>query len=605
MERKSRCQSIILEPLYGMKKILLIVSIVFMWATASICQRAIDIDAVIISEPYPTRLSTYVEELDKILIMIKNNTGRQQEFVLDARVYKDGQLYAFSDISSRSGDESIVPFIFEPGQQDVIAGNDLYNSYGSLDNFLTYVGNDNLNDISLAGTLPEGRYKILITAHDFDTGTILSEGENSNEFLIEMMPPPRFIQPTPFSTTYIPNDISEFLMYWEHDIISADFQDIEYDLKIIELSDALEYDPAFVETIMMPAAQSPADWHFRRENLIERLFNYDLNGDIPLRVNHSYAAQVTAVDRSGNTIFQNDGKSSVVIFSYGDAGFFDEINEYNLEVNYPIAMDTLPISSLPLVLRYVKDDKLDFKEFKHTYKINGAGNYVKAFSRPEGYEDSMSPGEENEESLPYFYMNNGVDIEDILSEGLVRGETYTLSAENITVEYDDDPINLADKSVKFVYGMTEPQPTIPVMRDSLSEPPSSLQFLSGRMPEQLTPPDGYMMGDVPAIEYGESFLTEIKERWVVQLSTSEQFTTDSIVRAYSGLLAMDQETLDGLVIFDEGIYKNVSVDIDTAGLEVDTYYWRVFYMKDPDIEKSPGELKSILESEFYLSLIHI
>ena len=211
----------------------------------------------------------------------------------------------------------------------------------------------------------------------------------------------------------------------------------------------------------------------------------------------------------------------------------------------------------------------------------------------------MSPGEENEESLHYFYMNNGVDIEGILSEGLVRGETYTLSAENITVEYDDDPINLADKSVKFVYGMTKPQPTIPVMRDSLLEPPSSLQFLSGRMPEELTPPDGYMMGDVPAIEYGESFLTDIKERWVVQLSTSEQFTTDSIVRAYSGLLEMDQEMLDGLVIFDEGIYKNVSVDIDTSGLEIDTYYWRVFYMKDPDIEKSPDELKSISESEFY------
>ncbi|NND32956.1 MAG: hypothetical protein HKN76_10215, partial [Saprospiraceae bacterium] len=562
----------------------------------ALAQRALDIMPFGIMQPLPVKFSAYIDDPDKISFMIKNNLFVEQDFYLEFKLLKEGNLFAHSIVSDRLSADFAGLTVPAAGVLNV-TGSELQMLYASLSDFIILQSGENPANFLLDGALPEGSYELCFLAVDLETGVPLSEFTCSMPFFIQNYPAPEFFpQPDAYETTVINPDALEFLFQWRHDFISMGSDGLHYELKFIELDGEVDSEITFVDDILL---NNPGDIFFEVNTMEDKLYLYDFLIDPPLTLNKFYAARVRIVDEQGQFRFENDGNSRPAILYYGNPDDLEAADAYHLTVHYPQAGDTLPFASTPLVLEF-EQERLDFNRFNYQFSINGQGNLSLGYSEAMPYTEANP--QIDEEDLSRLYLSGQNEVEQILSNGYERGQHYALRAHNIEIGFpeNDERHNLPPKSSEFVFGMPRPVLQMPSQNETVEiETPVHFSFLTGNDPRTLIPTDGFVVDQISNPAQGVTEGYSLHEKWVLQLCEDSTFAADKIIFTEQNLLQTFSEGMDYLEL-SEAIYKTEEITYSDPLFQGD-YFWRVVYLKNPFEEFSDQQLKNLTPDQFYHS----
>lgn len=554
-------------------------------------QRAIDIMPFGVTPPFPVQFSAYIDNPDKVSFMIKNNLFEPQHFFLEFELHQGTSVYAYSRVADVA-ESDFAGLMVEPAGILHVTGSELQMIYAPLGNFVELTNGDDGASLLLDGALPEGMYQLCFRAVDVETKVPLSEWTCSMDFFIQDYPAPEFQPlPDPYTTNVISPDATDYFFQWRHDIALMGEPGLSYQLKMIELNGETDTELLFVDEILL---DNPGDVFFEVNTMDEKIYDYNTVIDPPFVQGKFYAARVSIIDELGNYRFENNGRSRPAILYCGTK--VDELDKYQVVVDFPLSGDTLPFASTPLVVEFKQED-LGFDQFSYQFSINGQGNINMEYVENGPYDQMNS--DQPDHILATMYLSGQGENADIVG-GFVRGETYRLKADNIQLGYPDDetgPHTLPAESAAFVFGMPIPQLSAPSNGGEVEATDIELAFSTGNMPREPFPNDGFRVDNISVPLNGIHEIASVHEKYVVQVATSTNFEYDSIMYTHQDLIQVTDVDLEPLEAMD-ALYKSVVLNLDIE-LQPDTYYWRVAYLKDPFQELSSDQLKSLDDEALY------
>lgn len=262
-----------------------------------------------ITGPYSTNIMDYApsenNRMAKMIVTVQNLTRVEQKIYLrgdirgvnnDVRIFTDTDYVPSTAITLRA---------LETRQLFSHEIMDLYDP-----NHLTYIGT-NQAEIQRSRHVPEGEYSICVRAFDHNPGRTnipLSPEQPNGCFSVFMrnIEPPILIQPQAEAEVKALS-IQNVIFSWT--VPAGAPAGTTYRLKIVEMFDSKRNpNDAFL------SATTPAI--FERD-LVSPVYVYG-PADVPLVPGRKYAWAVSVVDSRGNTSFQNQGRSEVRAFTYGN-----------------------------------------------------------------------------------------------------------------------------------------------------------------------------------------------------------------------------------------------------------------------------------------------
>ena len=293
-------------------------------------QIAMNIDNVMLAGSFSSDISSLLNWAEsQVAITISNNTPIGLDFYLEFEVTRNGQTAFFTTFSDgiENGDQQLMieQLTIEGLSTRTFSSSDLEEAYpflngdlGLIQDYLLIVDPDfeDLGALYLNGVLPEGEYGICATAvfinEEEATTFELSEPSCSigGNLFAEITQPPRLINPLN-ETTIFANPNSEIFITWEH--ISASNTIFDYAIKIMEIPE----DQDDLEELMN--SQTTFDLVAYVQNINQLSYLYPGDGsENDLEVGKEYAIQVQAFSSEDISPLQNNGRSEIHRFIYGE-----------------------------------------------------------------------------------------------------------------------------------------------------------------------------------------------------------------------------------------------------------------------------------------------
>lgn len=251
-----------------------------------------------ITPPYSPRLSDYAEQPGKLVLILKNNAGRQLRIYLKATITGDNGVVIATKPNYKPA-QPIVLQINQLLQADINTLRDLFE-----DSKLSYT-HVTLDDIIKKNGIPEGNYQVCIQAFDYDTNLPASDpATGCRQIRIASLEPPVPIKPLE-NETLKPLQPQTLLFSWT--IPAGAEPGTTYHLRIVEIldpkknpNDAYRNSRAFYET-----------------DLTVNTLLYGPSQP-PLVKGRKYAWAVTALPGPKGIAYRNRGLSVVRSFVFGE-----------------------------------------------------------------------------------------------------------------------------------------------------------------------------------------------------------------------------------------------------------------------------------------------
>ncbi|HHH53161.1 MAG TPA: hypothetical protein ENK91_05850, partial [Bacteroidetes bacterium] len=556
---------------------------------------------VFLEPPYPLELSAYLEFDDQLVVGVTNTSGSAREIKLNVEVNGPG---GFQIPAQRIMEEAIN---LPAGETITYTGAEIRDMTDIDEDDVDY-GEYSKEDIIRTGMLPEGDYSICVAAFDFNTDERLSAGapDDCYDFTLNYAEIPEII--TPENEAEIPTDeIDHITVTWSDPAFSmfdGTDLDIEYTLQIVDLEDTDYPDvppqeyfddgiPVFFEETI------DADGSGFSTYIIE---------DAGFEPGHQYAIRVTAEDKANHISYREGGHSEVHQFlipgSESDCSFSDPGFEFRAEAIYPGQADTIPFGFIPCVMEIFPHcenyTRLVYKHISTRADHGSTPDYDRDLvtdNWPEGpraYLIDEMGAEEPLEDRPWQFISN-LREEQEAAMPLVRGKRYIWNMASIQAYIGSDSREAETVSSDYYYGMTKPVLSTPENQDTLDPGDIDFEFAKGTAPANLLPEVVKLLavdrGDVE----GALNIGNVRERWVLQVFTSQEFDESNLVYTETGLVdeSPDQE--------EETVSEHVygAETLSHAFNDQGDYWWRVIWLKNPEMEIPSNNYYS--EDTFYLS----
>ncbi|WP_210512026.1 hypothetical protein [Natronogracilivirga saccharolytica] len=322
---------------YGIILLLFVMLTGFSTAQA---QESVQIDIVNIPGVLPSpfisdlendvRAGTYQVQLNYV------STGTTPvDLIFEVRLYKNRDLLV---------QEFSEPASFDPGMHILSPVFDDLTFERSQEDIISDLDSDLQSTILQTGALPEGDYRIEISAEPADGQTGVNFMDGRATFTVTHPQPPQLVTPANGS-----NITMETPLFSWTPVLTRTNVSLEYELRIVELFDG----------------QSPEEAIDANRPLVEETltdittFTYTPD-QYPLERGRSYAWQITAYEVNDEMPIRNDGESEIYYFTYHE----------EREVDTEIA-DLEEIELVPDVAYIVNPQDLEFEDIGGQYELNG------------------------------------------------------------------------------------------------------------------------------------------------------------------------------------------------------------------------------------------
>ena len=554
---------------------------------------------VLLEQPYPLELSAYTDLGDRLIVNITNTSAGSHNIRFELNISGPNglELPAHSDLSN--------PFNIESGQTVEMNGDELWEYINFSEEDVEF-GDYSREDIMTSGMLPEGEYNLCLSAFDLESGERLSNGEPDDCFTFNLNYAERPIIILPENESDIPaNEIDRLTVSWTDPafaMFGSEDIDIQYTIQLIDVEDT-DYPDVPAEELFAPDAT------IFFEDITEDEgsgFTTYIIDDAGFELGHTYAIRITAQDLNNHIAYQYGGHSEVNIFTITGGSSVCSISdpEFDFQIDYlfPDNHDTLPFSFIPCVIEITPHCE-NFIRFNYTF-FTAEDPLVSSNSYEREVEDRWPRG-------PRDYLVNDLDVPEPVGERpwqfitnlrddqesempLRRGTIYDWSILNGIIHIGGESATADLTAKSYVYGMTKPVLSTPENNDTLSPGNINFEFNKGTSPENLLPETVKLLAADRGDIEGAQNIGNVRERWVLQIATSENFEAENIVWGNSGLVdeSSDQseETLQHNVYGEEALEHEFTDNGD--------YWWRVIWLKNPEMDIP--ENFYIEENDFYL-----
>lgn len=297
-----------------------------------------------LGSPY---LSDYISHRGNRLLTITNLTAAQQSIYLHGKIENITRGYY---IKTKDDYTPFEPIVLNPHETKVLFAQDRDWDFIGKQHLEDNLPSRLKQDVMMSGILPEGDMSICIRAVDYNTGRQVSPEEPAGclFFTTALGTPPQIIYPAIGETI-----LEEFPMIsWIPAIITQARPDILYDLYVVELTSRVLNPEEVIEQSIQYRGGNP----FVVENLRQTFYQF-LPGDLELKKGSRYAVVVVAKDSQGSALFENNGRSEIVVFEVGSD---DEEEDEPVVIAQPIDPGIIqlpPMSQLhgQLLYRFYED----------------------------------------------------------------------------------------------------------------------------------------------------------------------------------------------------------------------------------------------------------
>gem|GEM_PF-3291601 len=333
-----------------------------------------------VAPPYPTKITDYSDNPNKIIATIRNVSTGPKYFWLVGEIKGDNGVTLSSSKNIRPSQSSLI----NSNEVKFVLFNDMKNML-NLD-YVEYSGITK-NDIIYYG-IPEGNYEVCIRALDYDTGLPLSDVEGGCfPINISYTEPPMIMNPV--CDEAIQRTVPQNIVFsWT---LPAGANPLtQYTLRIADVNPINRDINDALNTSTTPS-------FFEQSGIVGSVFLY--GPAQPQLINgHKYAFTVKATDPMGNLSFKNDGVSEACSFMYLDS--LKDTVQTNVSLVNPLIIPELP-SVLPSYTKFIRNN-FSYKDstlaaLDRTYK------YVKSTS------DKYSIAEVSFYIGRKFLMNNKME----------------------------------------------------------------------------------------------------------------------------------------------------------------------------------------------------
>ena len=271
---------------------------------------------LLLAPPYPSNLDAYIDYLEEGIIEVNNFNNTPEEVFFSVLFEETSGLISINTNGVLG--ESVL---LQPGV-NIFTPEDIETVFGGLTEenlVINGLSPEEQNAILLNRQMPEGNYRICITAFD-ETGTAISDPSQACvEFDI-------FFAERPIINSPIEGEEMDTMGFvfvtWDHIVNSPQIASrLEYTLKLIDVTEEAITN---IELAMLDPAV-PTIYEEELGNSFTANLLADV--DVILETGHQYAVRVTASDPDESLGFQYGGHSEIVLFTYGAMEIEEEEEE--------------------------------------------------------------------------------------------------------------------------------------------------------------------------------------------------------------------------------------------------------------------------------------
>ena len=270
-------------------------------STQVFAQRPIEIIAQL-SNPFPTEVGDFVEQFENYTITVINHSDQTQEIYLLADYFGDNGISVTMDRFYQPAQPLVLP----PNDVTILTSDDLESLNANLTEDQIFYEGITQQQL-LFGSIPEGNYKLCITAFDFSGGQLLSVG-CSMPIYVSNANVPNIIMP--FEGDSIPvNEMPVFNIIWEFPGNIGQFaMDLQYEMKIVDITENYDWD---IEELF-----GDAGIPVHLEELIEGQTQYIYNGgdDPPWRKDMNTGCEFALWILCSNILLPMEGISKILVW---------------------------------------------------------------------------------------------------------------------------------------------------------------------------------------------------------------------------------------------------------------------------------------------------
>lgn len=561
-------------------------------------------------KPFPIYFEAYTQGFENVTISFTNiSQNEAPEFVVFASLVGPHGISGLSNESwcTRGLNVGSTHVFAYANYDDLCIEFPIYNlNLGGLPDEVS-------SDLFLRHIMPEGNYQFCIILKNYSTGEEIGKG--CLDFEIIHPDRPKIIQP--FDNDFL--DGATRVIYpvsWMHNItdpkirMSTTYRLVVKDLGSKSTDD--EDNPIVSSYVATYDAMLSSEYPmaFTEDQIMGTSFNLPIP-DMQMIDGHYYGLMVIA--ENDEFPFSTDAaRSDVVRFEY-EGPFEAECGE-NVAVSpsFPARLETVPLTRFPLIGMFEPYcDQYRNYDFHAVLKHMATDNVVSDFDR------SIPWNSGPRKYLQYIFNKNDIDFND--DDGyysshiahqdvsalptLERGENYVWSSTG-EMKFARGRRTLSfganiQPSV-FTVGMPIPKLQSPLGGDSLEAGPVHFDVSFEQIPSAPIPPIKIIqIVDNQIIPYQISPVNEVA---VIQVSNNVSFDTMIFVSKHAINYDLDANGSPNdkeydLNAFNLDVYADYS--FDNAFEKPGTYYWRVAWVKHPEMITPEKDLLTLENTDFY------
>jgi hypothetical protein len=259
--------------------------------------------------PYAAEFDYYLVNSDNLLLTLQNNWSQSIQLYAGASLKSDRGIH----IASQPGLKPATPIELEANEIRLISGSmleELGLSFRWPDDFnMQGLSQEELDQIILSRTIPEGTYEICIQLYDWDTESLLLES-CSNEFEISFAQAPVLTSPEDGTIFDDPNQ--PLFVQWNPVLAgSEELGEVAYALQILELDPSdLHFGLSYVQTLF----ETRTNIVYEQEELSGLSELVDFQDFESLDDEKYYVMRVVATDIENGAYIANEGMSNLLTF---------------------------------------------------------------------------------------------------------------------------------------------------------------------------------------------------------------------------------------------------------------------------------------------------
>ena len=278
----------------------------------------INIQVLVPTSPPPSSLAEIIAFESEVIIVLSNTSSQVREIKLVASL---NDLSRGHNLTMKRGIPGLTPITLTPGQVREMRFRELRSLYGNLSANDFIIDGFEFDQIVREERLPEGTYSICIEALDFNTDELLSMEGNCGFFPIIAYDPPIIIFPEQ-EATLVSTTPQNIIFNWTPTGLP---QSTRYRFQLVNTEDYQFSNPFDVFNYQGEV------FTYQQNDLLTTTFHYDITKP-PLQEGATYALRVQAYDNAGELLYNNDGWSEPVAFTYAPSGSPPSIFNPNFEL---------------------------------------------------------------------------------------------------------------------------------------------------------------------------------------------------------------------------------------------------------------------------------